>query len=1111
MKLAEEQTKLIPMVKWYISKALFIEKFSGRIDFAHSILDLGHQRCRDAFQEESGQELSSLKSIRFVSGLLSSAIYGGTAPVAFTLTDWCEVGLEGFISVLLADCDASEAMARWKKYIVPLIQYFHEECVSEYWGAPLDGDLKHAALLALKSHCMKQCAADPYKGLNVALVFAKASRQFFPTNERVFVDDEKFVNFVFDCIRESHRNTKHNFVDLYWSLYECLPVKPQNIVDKSIVNVTRKIERLHRNLVLSDIVSSYFSNPNIDGLFGMEREPEHERLIGCKIIDRMLVSVCKKLSSRPNRELIGVLMQLLVDSSEIRNHVSPLIPVGYAETQVCTCLISYRKADLLMEMISLNKSMLFHDTAKTIFFKYIRESFDEAVRDVVYARNCLRLLAPCFPEEREYLLFEERLAACAHFISLMHVKPPYKLLRDNDHESILKHILSVSPCSCLDQQNDWRDETFATTQNHNFVMMHKHEDSNGLASFYLPGMRILELTSLLNCTTAMKCFAMVSVAESAILMKYMGAAACSLYSLLHNLNSCEDKVVKRVFASIAKVVSDESYSDTTMRLELSSLALTVFGCSINFIDPLVTTDLISAYNLLELRVQSPLSLKDTSPMKPKSNNGDSFLVFQAAGLFAKGAKNLVEQAYRSSEIGDRSSDTLTIGRIGNKSQDDTYNSFRKDVLSFLARYNASKSSEELDILRDSHIVPWAKAIAEYCVMEATRIKNVSFEPAFDMSTHAQLAVTLMLEISDKEYVEIISNNTNQILEEKSAEALEQLAASSHADLIPDESLVQQLSAYGFSVNGSRRSVFAARNESVAKALEWAMQHERDDDFELPLLLPTANIRSKDEQKVDQVSIHVLRTALLHVTKSLDLPLKQRNPPLRQISSSENMRNNEKADDWGDDFSFKSETNLKSNEGEIVTQDPVSTSKSMSEGLKVGNPDDDCGWDDESFDIELSEEEEFIDKDPNANDEPSPPGTLTKNDNVDGWEDDSFDTNIPEEENGNTTAIEESSQTQIVRKHCNANEWGENSFDINSSAVKVQGTIDREIYPQEKEKAMSSIDREQLISEARQLVLEKRIILESLDFRGDTTESKKRRAELIAEAREMIRKRKVVTT
>jgi len=1110
MKLAEEQTKLIPMVKWYISKALFIEKFTGRIDFAHSILDLGHQRCIDAFQEESGQEISSLKSIRFVSGLLSSAIYGGTAPVAFTLTDWCQVGLKGFIGVLLADCDATEAMKRWRKYIAPLIQYFHEECVSEYWGAPLDGDLKHAALLALRSHCMKQCAADPYKGLNVALVFAKASRQFFPTNERVFVDDDKFVNFVFDCIRESHRNTKLNFVGLCWSLYECLPVKPQNIVDKSIANVTKKIERLHRNLVLSDIVSSYLSNQNIDSLFEMEREPEHEQLIGCKIIDRMLVSVCKKLSSRSNRELIGVFMQLLVDSSEIRNHVSPLVPVGYAETQVCTCLISYRKADLLMEMISLNKSMLFHDTAKTIFFKYIRESFDEDVQDVDYARHCLRLLTPCFPEERESFLLEERIASCAHFISLMHVKPPYKLLRDNDQESILKHILSVSPCSCLDQQNEWRDETFATTQNYKFVMMHKHGDSDGLASFYLPGMRILELTSLLNSSTVMKCFAMVSVAESAILMKCMGAAACSLYSLLHNLNSCQDKAVKRVFASIAKVVSDESYSDTTMRFELSSLALTVVGCSINFIDPLVTTDLISAYNLLELRLQSPLSLNDTSPMKPKSNNGDSFLVFQAAGLFAKGAKTLVEHAYRSSEIGDRSSDTST-GHVSNKSQDDKYNSFRKDILSFLARYNASKSSEELDVLRDSHIVSWAKTIAEHCVMEATRIKNVSFEPAFDMSTHAQLAVTLMLEISDKEYVEIISTNINQILEEKSAEILEQLAASSHADLIPDESLVHQLSAYGFSVNGSRRSVLATRNESVAKALEWAMQHERDDDFELPLLLPTANIRSKDEQKVDQVSIHILRTALLYVTKCLDLPLKQRNPSLSQISSARNMRNNEKADDWGDDFSLKSETNLKSNEGDTVTQDPVSTSKSTSEGLKVGNPDDDCGWDEESFDIELSEEEAFIDKDPNANNEPSQPEILSKNGNVDGWEDDSFDTNIPEEENGDTTAIEESSQTEIVRKHCEANEWGENSVDANSSAVKVQGTLDREVYSQEKAKAMSSIDREQLISEARQLVLEKRIILERLNFRGDTPESKKRRAELIFEAREMIRKRKIVTT
>mmetsp|Transcript_15732 Transcript_15732/g.21183 ORF Transcript_15732/g.21183 Transcript_15732/m.21183 type:complete len:207 (-) Transcript_15732:256-876(-) len=55
---------------------------------------------------------------------------------------------------------------------------------------------------------------------------------------------------------------------------------------------------------------------------------------------------------------------------------------------------------------------------------------------------------------------------------------------------------------------------------------------------------------------------------------------------------------------------------------------------------------------------------------------------------------------------------------------------------------------------------------------------------------------------------------------------------------PDPAIVVILGDMGFSKNGSERAAVATKNASSEAAMDWALSHSGDPDFDLPPLLPT---------------------------------------------------------------------------------------------------------------------------------------------------------------------------------------------------------------------------------------------------------------------------------
>lgn len=73
------------------------------------------------------------------------------------------------------------------------------------------------------------------------------------------------------------------------------------------------------------------------------------------------------------------------------------------------------------------------------------------------------------------------------------------------------------------------------------------------------------------------------------------------------------------------------------------------------------------------------------------------------------------------------------------------------------------------------------------------------------------------------------------------------AAASSPPLVPNPEIVNQLTAMGFSENGSKRAALATKNASAEASMEWVFAHMEDPDFNDPL--PPADVNARNNLPV----------------------------------------------------------------------------------------------------------------------------------------------------------------------------------------------------------------------------------------------------------------------
>lgn len=73
--------------------------------------------------------------------------------------------------------------------------------------------------------------------------------------------------------------------------------------------------------------------------------------------------------------------------------------------------------------------------------------------------------------------------------------------------------------------------------------------------------------------------------------------------------------------------------------------------------------------------------------------------------------------------------------------------------------------------------------------------------------------------------------------------------AANSAIVPNEDIVSQLTAMGFSANGSKRAAIATQNTSAEVAMNWVFEHMEDTDFNDPIPENISNLVSEDEDAV----------------------------------------------------------------------------------------------------------------------------------------------------------------------------------------------------------------------------------------------------------------------
>ena len=937
----EQQLNEEKMAAWYVSRALYIEKVSGQMHVALTICEKGSSRLlRDKEGGTIGPNLLSLSSLRSTISFLLKCVYGGVLPVNFSLADWNELGIEGFVHLLFGENDSIAIFSRWKSYISPLL----ENTSISLWGLHDNVILSDVALRSIHEYCVKRCAAEGISGLRVCSVFANASRPSLK-RRRILESDMSLIRFVLECIYTSQDDHLGQHLDLLWDLFESLPARgiENRKMDDSSDDLHNRVDMLRGHLIATEICSKYVPPHNLGALMEVEEQESRKRgEFWCTIVDQMSDALCKRVMHQPRNNWSSHFMQLVVDVSELRMHVFDQLPLGYTERGIARFLLTKQQFLLVENILNMNKSPLLYEIFKEATVAFIQEALDNSTvyhhPDLPIAIQCRQRLAPSFPELSAFFEREAKLIAAADLALSLKSSLPLRNFRIRSALEIIDAVLVENPQAGI-HGTDWGVAEFAEHENRMILQYAEQQETDNLSCVLLPGAFVLQLLDLMGTNSTNDVMAATCCIAQALLNCGMhGPSSALCYTTLFNLSDAFDQYALQecdLISTIAMIISAEEYTDLRMKLGLCSLTLSRLNVFMEMedIDSTLHT-LFKCYSRLELQYLEFVIRQSRSESKldeevvgvpPNVENG-GFLVFRAVSMVARGAQSIVQQAHGPSThwiSSPKRSSVLDLSYEQQREHEIQLSLHQLSLREAALRAAACEVTlEEFEVDKDSHVVTLARETIISCVRESTLIRDPANEVAFDSMSMIQLGVSFLLDIVDVDCSSSILNEMQCLLEEKAAESLEQLANSAQSEfVVPDEEIVRQLCTYGFNVNGARRSAVAMHNISCAKALEWAMQHERDADFDLPLIHQN-RIDDSEGRVVDQVAIQNVRNAFRFASLKLQ----------------------EKAElNTGDS---KASYILPPKQQSTM----IETSKT-SDRVPAESPDDDFGWDDDSFDLE----------------------------------------------------------------------------------------------------------------------------------------------------------------
>ena len=705
------------------------------------------------------------------------------------------------------------------------------------------------------------------------------------------------------------------------------------------------LDQMKSHLIAVDIASSYCMPPSLALMREEQNGREKNyAMLGCKLFSSICDGFCGKVfnaeSSSQKKDLV---VNFLSDTTELQKHVFPDLPVDVImETRMISPLLYQHEFETVKDLLVFASSGYYdlrmdEKRTKSTILNFVRELYDQSITSDIDVtglgqsfgfeaiKKCEYIFGSLYPDWKNDFQRESNLLDTLEYIRGLHCFIiDLSSLRHLKGLEVLELILSTNPASVL-TNSDWGDAKYASKMTMELIQCLKSHDSPSIVcvekysklkidqyNLTIPGGDVLKLAKMLDVVSNVDIWFLKNrMIYHAMNASFYEVAACLCFALLtspitkYELDSDmeyerHNELCLQLLRNIAKLVESKKFYNTTIKRELCSASLAWNQASFSSENgSKFLSVILKSFTSLELsgifmERKSPKSLEpeimnvDFENNEPIQNSKDlvssqnsDFLVFKAAGMFAKRAKTIVEQVNKHQNI----AGSMKLSSLQFPSYYDINATFLTSLNKELTSYrrlilNASyeqMSEEEFSLTSDAILTILARQVLLESVTQSAKVRyplwlqndrKQSIAPQAEVLKLMQFGVALLLHIQDEDYMETLTAELKDTLEEKSSLSLQLVSEETPATcVVPDEDIVKRLCAYGYELNGARRSALMTNNSSFNAALQWAIAHFQDSNFNLPVV-SLKDSRSSEALRggyVDQILMNTLWQALRLVT------------------------------------------------------------------------------------------------------------------------------------------------------------------------------------------------------------------------------------------------------
>ena len=774
--------------EWFSSRVLAFQELGATVRNTSSLCRLGLR----AYPPLEGSSDVLERVLRYLDGLRELSVHmtntGGslgqleTSP--FSLLE--EMDVNSLVAMAVELVDPVMIMYRFQHELVPLIGSLSRSAIDEsvlvYCSesfASIDDQANVTDLFLALERCVA-CATLSKPLLDIESRLVRAPASIFKLVETSFAGTMRVA-----CSLSLNEFQCRRLIDLLWSLYESLPSRiPHGNTNDAEENHMMADEMFEALTVLS-IVCEWPGCHAFNIVQSAEGDLLHEHVIRC-----LCQSFCSQIASgKPDSD--SLLKALLSDVRELeRISFSPSFTIAPILTRELF-LPLFRNGKILLVSQLLGTSI-----TSWIDWEMVSDSMTSFVNEVVYADGDVAqalkyqsLLVQHLPDTHEAIAEVQRALDAAQFTNTIllggnpahSIRPAY--FRKEAPADVLEFVLSKDPSAIICGCERWADPAWATEAN---MRLRSQQNGTGHSPYSSEvGEAILHLAMLLGLvdTLSVSClkYWMVKVSVGA---KLHGVAAALCRSLLGDWSRSIQGGHILLLRAIREVVSQSDYADFLTKHELCQAGLLLTTAySENGLDSTWIPTLEALGD-----IEYTLCFQTTSP--------DKALHF---------SKRLVY---------------------------DTFCEYRVDLGDLCATLQEQACLCQVD---DSILETIARYIAYWCIASCTR-KRAYIPPAVDgVSTKAfmYLFLALTMHINDEERALESLRAVHGVMNEQSSDGLQ---SGIQSKITPDPLIVEGLINRGYSLSGSQRAAVLTGNVGFDSALQWAVAHSLDDNFDAPIIL-----------------------------------------------------------------------------------------------------------------------------------------------------------------------------------------------------------------------------------------------------------------------------------